>query len=500
MAAGNHPEAPTRPRWFERLLPIVVVAVVVAMAVWRWVLVGAGPDPDSDAYGHYTIARQILLEPSNLRLHWVWLPLFHWLQLPLVAAGGEMQLVRQLNVVLWLAAPLLLFWHLRPTHAVGAAVAAVLMALCPIGMQMGTTAQPEPLFALLLLGFAIAMERERYPLAALLLLPAVLLRYESWAVLAVSGGWWLWRLWRHKRQQGEPLPHVAVLVPLLPGLAILAWALMRWPVDGSFLGFIGATGDFARGAQGVKSVADFDAATHLASVAYYPMKIAKRVFGWSVVLVPFGVAAVARSHRWLSATGAACLGFISLSWIMRSSLGLDRHFVSVIAWYASAMAFAAVTLVEWAAKRSSKLAGSSKEGEWARRWLAVGVLSLLPIAELSYRLEVWMGHWRYSIENGYPDRIAVADFLRRAPTSELLFCDEATVEVLSKLGRERFERRSIGLPLVRRRIFAVAKRQGGVYVASWIGKLKPLRAHGRIVFRPKGANEKKGLAVLRIEP
>ena len=65
-----------------------------------------------------------------------------------------------------------------------ALVAALLCAACPIAMQMGTTAQSEPLFALLVLGIAIAFERRRYGATAAMLGAAVLLRYEAWAIFA----------------------------------------------------------------------------------------------------------------------------------------------------------------------------------------------------------------------------------------------------------------------------------------------------------------------------
>src|SRR5579859_3460277 len=149
-------------------VPVLAVAVVVsALALWRARCVLTGPDIDTDGYAHHMIARAILADPRDLAVHWVWLPLFHYLQVPLIAVGGTMNDVRWANVVLAAAVPVVLFSYVRSTtrsdgqpmsaDATGL-VAALLSAACPIAMQMGTTAQSEPLFALLALGIAISFE------------------------------------------------------------------------------------------------------------------------------------------------------------------------------------------------------------------------------------------------------------------------------------------------------------------------------------------------------
>src|SRR3984957_2719098 len=183
---------------------------VVVLAVWRASCLLAGPDIDTDAYAHHMIARAILADPHDLAVHWVWLPLFHYAQVPLVALGGTMQGVRWLNILLAAALPVALFAYVRRTahsHASRmtsdaiALLAALFAAACPIAMQMGTTAQPEPLFALLMLGVAITYEERRYASCAAMLGAATLLRYEAWASLLTIGGLVvaepLWRILRH---------------------------------------------------------------------------------------------------------------------------------------------------------------------------------------------------------------------------------------------------------------------------------------------------------------
>jgi hypothetical protein len=468
----------------ERSAWAVVVAVVLATAVWRVLLVAAGPDPDSDAYGHHVIARHLLEHPSDHGVHWVWLPLFHWLQVPFIALGGTMQILRYVNVAIWAALPLVLFAYLRasrsPTPPATAALAAVLGAVCPIGMQMGTTAQPEPLFALVVLGFAFAFEQRRYLPAAFLATVAVLLRYEAWAVVAFVAA----ALVLGQRRGLRP-----ALSVILPAAAVLGWALLRWPIDGRFFGFVLDTRKFANDALAATSSFEAGWAAALRDSLYYPYDVARRVYGLTIILAPLGLWRLGRRHPWLALSGAACLAFVTLVWLMRGSLGLDRHFVSIIPLYAVAIASGAEVAAELIHRLRRRI----------ERSVAFGVVALVSIAPVAWGLWVWMGHWRGAIEGGYRDRLAVAAYLRTLPSDQRIFCDEATVEILSELDRRRFERRSIDRRDTRAKIDAAAAA-GDTFVVSWIGKLAPLRERGAIVFRPEGASDDQGLAVLHLAP
>src|ERR1700733_7063900 len=108
-----------------RVGAVATVAAVAALAAWRAACVLAGPDVDTDAYAHHMIARAILADPRDLGVHWVWLPLFHYLQVPLVALGGTMDDVRWINVLLSAAVPVVLFGYVRrTTRADGPAMSA----------------------------------------------------------------------------------------------------------------------------------------------------------------------------------------------------------------------------------------------------------------------------------------------------------------------------------------------------------------------------------------
>ncbi|HEX3770775.1 MAG TPA: hypothetical protein VHV30_07925 [Polyangiaceae bacterium] len=495
---------------------IALVAVIAALAAWRAVCILAGPDVDTDAYAHHMIARAILADPRDLAVHWVWLPLFHYLQVPLVALGGTMNDVRWVNLVLAAASPVVLFLYVRRTARGGpmgpdllALLAGVFAAACPIAMQMGTTAQSEPLFAILALGIAIAFQERRHGLTAALLAVAVVVRYEGWAIFAAVGGLTLLEALAQRRS-GAPArfawrPWLAVAVPVVP---ILIWAILRRPVDGRWFGFLGDTHSFVSQAMVEKASARSPIAL-AGDALYYPAFVALRVLGPVAVLAPFGLVRAWRQQgpRFVLVL-AAVLGFISLTWVQRSSLGLDRHFVAVVPLYAACGAQGIAAIAAWAGDR---LAASTRR-EAVRAIAARAVAGALAVAAsvvLFVMLDVWMGFWRASIQRGWPERAALGAYLRTLPEDAPIFCDDATLEILSGVDRRRFDRHWIDDPATWTLIDDVARAHGVAYVATWRRKLIGHEGAGDIVFiasdTPKDALEAApsptaGVAVLRVGP
>jgi hypothetical protein len=487
---------------------VVTLAVaLVALAAWRASCVLAGPDIDSDAYGHHMIARAILADPRDLAVHWVWLPLFHYLQVPLVALGGGMEAVRWANLALAAALPCVLFAYVARTARPGpswmvpeavALLAAVFAAACPISMQMGTTAQPEPLFALLVLGVAIAFERRSYAWAATLLGAAVMLRYEAWASLAAVAALLVMDrlpLPRSGDRENDPRRW---LVIVLPGALILAWAALRRPVDGRWFGFLGQTKEFANDAlrtQGSARALDL-----VRDALYYPVFVPVRVMGAVAALVPFGIVRTVRQQggRFVLVL-AACLGFVTLSWIKRAMLGLDRHFVCIVPLYATFAAQGAAAIADGAASAVGRAATERAAALWGR--IAGGVLACAALAALVVQLNVWMGYWRDSIARGWPEREAAAAYLRTLPGAPVVFCDEATIEIPSGLDRRRFDRHWIDDPHTWDLVAQEARERGVAYVATWRRKLRGHEHAGDIVFRAgydPAEEDSSGVAVMRV--
>jgi hypothetical protein len=485
------------------------------MGAWQAACVLSGPDIDTDAYAHHMIARAILANPRDLAVHWVWLPLFHYLQVPLVSLGGTMNDVRWVNVALAAAVPVLLFRYVRRTaraHAgpapplspdVIALLAAIFAAACPIAMQMATTAQPEPLFEVLILGIAIAFQERRTAWAAPMLAAAVLLRYEAWASLAVItlilaiDPWWRKRGGR----TSLPTPLASWVVVALPILAILAWAALRRPVDGRWFGFLGQTHEFAAGATHEQSALDRGVAGLIRDTAYYPITVPVRVFGPVLLLCLLGVGRTVREQgaRFVSVI-AACLGFVSLTWVMRSSLGLDRHFVVAVPLYATLAAQGVAVIAEGVEARSRRIV---RQGTAARTGRAAGAIaSGLALASLLVSLDIWMGFWRASILRGWPERAAIGSFLRSIPDAPTVFCDDATIEILSAVDRRRFDRHWVDDDATWDLIERAARSEGVVYVATWNRKLSAHQRSGSIVFRAgqTDADPNGGVAVMRVAP
>jgi hypothetical protein len=230
-----------------------------------------------------------------------------------------------------------------------------------------------------------------------------------------------------------------------------------------------------------------------------------RTFGLATLFVIPGLWMTFQRHRWLSIAAGGVLAFITLSWLTRSTLGLERHFVGVLAWYATMIAYGAEVLVRLAV-RALRFRGPALQV--MQTWATGPVIGVL-LAVVWARTDEWMGHWRHAIEHIYSDQVEVARYLDAAPDDEIVVCDEPTVEGLTHLRFDRVARVNIDTPESRDRIATLLEQQGEVYVASWLGKLRRLPHHGEVVFEPpltaaggipgEGHPDKKpGLAVMRL--
>lgn len=500
-------------RWWRSPYNLVFGLVIVLLAAWRLACVRSGPDIDTDAYAHHMIARAILADPRDLAVHWVWLPLFHYLQVPLVALGGTMDELRWINVALSAALPIVLFAYVGRTAglsrrgptgappALTALLAATFAAASPIAMQMGTTAQPEPLFALLMLGVAIESQQRRHLAAAGMLGAAVMLRYEAWATLASLAAVTAGEAWRH-RHSGEVRSPRQWLVLAIPAALILAWATLRRPVDGRWFGFLGQTREFATSATHEQTAFDGGALRLLRDAVYYPVLVPARVMGPALVLAPLGIPRTVREQggRFVLVL-AACLAFVSLTWVMRSSLGLDRHFVVVIALYATFAAQGVTVIADATARLARRIASEDMACRigFATAALVSGFAGLW----LGAVLRVWMGFWQASIERGWPDRAAIGAYLRSLPDpGALVFCDDATIEILSRLDRSRFDRHWVDDDHTWSLIAEAAQTHGVAYVATWNRKLAGHGPAGRVVFvaGQTAGEPESGVAVMRVTP
>ena len=487
-----------------RLDLLVVLFAVVLLGLWRIVLVQAGPDGDSDAYAHHVIARQLLADPTDLRVQWVWLPLFHYLQVIPIACGATLDTIRYANVAVWGGVALLVYARTRRCERalgtwsarVAPVAAALFCALSAIGMQMGTTGQPEPLFCLALLAVVEAQDRRAFVAAACLLTAACLLRYEAWAVLPVVA-YSAYASRAVDASSDGPRRFTRWLPVVLPILAILGWATLRRPVDGGWFAFLRQTREFANGALNAKSSLDEGVGRVALDSIYYAVQIPMRVMGLALVLVPLGLLRTWRTQGPLFVlVYAACLGFLTLTWIMRSSLGLERHFVALVPFYAIAAGNGLAQVIDVAYARKRGLARAA--------WLVVAAaLGVVGLGASVLLLDSWMHDWRGAMEGAFHPQIALGAYLRSLPPQPIIFCDESTVEILSGLDRHRFDRHRVDEPGEPARVIEAARAGGIAYVATWTGEVKKLGPIGDVSFiapeeRPDDVKEDDTLRVLRV--
>ncbi|MGH7271841.1 MAG: hypothetical protein ACREJ3_15530, partial [Polyangiaceae bacterium] len=275
-------------------------------------------------------------------------------------------------------------------------------------------------------------------------------------------------------------------VVAFPTALILAWAALRRPVDGQWFGFIRQTHDFASEVAAEGHGAHARSVVSLAKAAlYYPIFVPWRVLGPALPLVAFGIPRTVREQgaRFVLVF-AACLGFVSLAWVKRASLGLDRHFVVVVPLYATFAAQGIAVISEGAAKAVESWPATMRADLAHRLGVAVAcALSFASLGGMCVILYVWMGFWQRSIARGWPERAALGVYLHSLPEGSPIFCDDATLEILSGLDRHRFDRHFIDDPSTWDLIREVGRARGLAYVATWRRKLSGHEAEGDVLFR-----------------
>ena len=444
----------------------LLAIVTLGLCAWRLACIQAGPDPDSDAYGHFLIARQLLATPFELRIHWVWLPLYHALLAAPIARGATLDHVRQLNAIAAALPPLFLLWALArerpiphdecsaetrarpPLVALGAAV---LAASTPLLVQLGTTGQMEVAFCTLLTLAVALLVHERFAAAAVGLSALVLMRYEGWAVAAVVGAVLAGRrLLRRQR-----LTRAEWACVLAPGATVLGWATLRWLGGERWFGFILENQAFAE--QALDGAAHPSAAP--LALARYTLLVPWRTFGFAALCALLGIGPTLRRHGvWLVAPGVALLAFLTASSLTRSQLGLDRHFTSVVPFAATWIAHGLLRLASLVTSRTLPALGSTR----AR---CVGTLVLAPfLVSLTQRLSDGLEGWLDTTREGLRVQREIARSLRGAPPEARILCADASIEVLSELAPERFERLSVARQIAGR--VAQLAPSGDVYVVQ----------------------------------
>lgn len=295
------------------MLPRGLVIASALMLVLRLVWVFRFREIDSDAYGHFFIAIAARRDPGNIGVHWVWLPLFHFVVGALTKVGLTFRGVRVINALLATLPPLLI-WDARRDET--ARWAALGFAVSPLLTILGQSAQPETVFLVFIALAMHAASRSRPVRAGAWLALACMIRYEAWGAALAVGGWWLW-----KERSRTWLAFAAI-----PAAVVAFYILFRWWTDGTLLLFLRGTRDItkvqvAREAWTFRALVDF------------PVILPWRIIGPAIFAVPLGIRVLTAKERALALGFAA---FLLLSYYAGGSHAGERYLVSLtpFAWLA----------------------------------------------------------------------------------------------------------------------------------------------------------------------
>ncbi len=460
--------------------------------IWQLYFILKFPDVDTDAYIHHSIARQIILSPKDLGIHWVWLPLFHYLSAGGIILGANFFTIRFVNIFIWSLIPIILFFFLfnnkEENNLFIAFTSSMLCALFPIGILMGTTAQPEPLFTLLILLFAICSEKNKFILSSILLTLACMLRYEAWAVLFVAFIFYFLEFVKTKKIFNEKF-----IVSFIPTLAILIWAILRIPFDGKFFGFLFKTQQFVKEALNQTSSFQGGFFKVILDFIHYPIIVPFLFMGINILLIPFGFIKVLKTYKWLLFSGLGILVFITISWIAKSNLGLNRHFVALIPLYSIVASYGLFSITDF-------FNSKSKENKLAKYLnIKFAIILLVSINSIFYIL-LWLNIWNKDSGKGFPDKKATADFVKKISDEKTIFCNDAVIEIFSEIDFKRFNRTWMDdNPTAPDVILQTAEKEDYVYVITTSNKWKNINNIGEIIFQTKTVEENENyIYVLKV--
>jgi|WetSurMetagenome_2_1015567.scaffolds.fasta_scaffold69362_2 hypothetical protein len=451
------------------------------------------PDVDTDAYIHHSIARQIIMHPKDLSLHWVWLPLFHYLSSTAILLGANMETIRFVNIFIWALIPLILYFFLykkQIEHNIFlASVSSILCALFPIGILMGTTAQPEPLFALLMLLYIISLSNNKIIISSILLSLACILRYEAWAVLIINLLFYFNDIFKNKKR----ILNKNLLNILIPGIVVLIWAVLREPFDGKLFGFLFQTQKFANDALRESNSFQGGFLKIIIDLIHYPIIVPAIFTGISLIFIPFGISNFYRQHKYFFYFGVGILIFITASWMMKSNLGLNRHFMVLIPFYTTLTAYGVLAV-------SNYLKGFSDKFIFLRRInIKISLLIIILISCLIY-LIMWLYIWSNNYKEGFPERKVASEYLKNIPENKTIFCNDAIVEIFSDIDFKRFNHIWMeNNPGAYDMILQTAKNEGYVYVITTPEKWKDINDIGeKILQSPTNTKTNTTILILKV--
>lgn len=363
-------------------------AVSLLTAVGRLWLIRHFPEPDTDVPGHLGIAHALLLDPTNVAIHWVWLPAYHFILAALLTVGVSADGVRVVNCALAALVPLLVMGYGestldRPLSGLARYapwMAGVFCAVSPLINLLGTSAQQETLFTLLVLGAVWSIDLRRFALAGGLLALAALIRYETWGAVALlvglraAGG-----IPAIRKRLPESVARSCRLpfVIAAPSLvAIGAWLLAHKLAEGQWLGFLR---ELYRYTYAQRESLHRD-------LLWFPVKQPLFVFGWIVGALFF--VGLRRAWRPSHVVPLGIYLFLLGAYLFKGALGSARY-------YESLTPFVALSAAQGACALGSR---------W--RWIAPAVFALASFQLVSLSAQLCRWTWPSVVETSFlPSRL-----------------------------------------------------------------------------------------------
>jgi len=445
----------------------VIVATLVATLL-RLRLLDAGPDVDVDAFAHALIARRLLLEWRDITIHWVWLPLWHLVGAVGAATGHDLSVQRAVSALASGASPLVLTALLRERdrESYTPFLAGVICALWPLHVVMGATAQPESAFQLLTLLTCLTWERKQPVATGVLLGLAALLRYEAWVLPGVFALLW-WAQGRERR---------GLWAWMIPGAVIVGWVLLHRAMTGEWFWFLRENRLYIARAWRELRIHERQPPSLRLAPVWYLAAIPWLSMGPPLLFAIPGVPPVVRrAPRSLALMGLVLLAFVTAVWVARTNLGLMRHFVALIPFYATLVA-SGITAV---AALTARALGRPSMARALALGLCLAVVQHVARGPLERQVR-WATRDSRRL---YVQERAVASVLRaNLDERARVFCDVRSLEVFTQLPPWRFIRWRVS-DVSDFTLLVEASQRGRVLVVTDPSRATQLRAGVRVLHR-----------------